>query len=131
MSRFKLDGVLLAYAVEDVPDGGFEGFEIGVGLRPEPLIPDFTPERPDFVEVATVGGRVENIHVLGLPGIEPRLERGGVVDADVVEYQDSGPGPGGGPGIERVEDKGRVQAPFARGGVPLAAVLNRPSTLNR
>ena len=80
MSRVELDGVLLAYAVENVPDGGFEGVEIGVGFRPEPLVLHFAPERFDFVEVGAVGGQIENIHVLGLPRLEPRLEGGGVVN---------------------------------------------------
>ena len=59
MSRIELDGVLLADAVEDVPDGGFEGAEIGVGFRSEPLVFDFAPQRFDFVEVGAVGGQVK------------------------------------------------------------------------
>lgn len=51
MSRIELDGVLLAYAVEDVPDGGFECFERGVGFGPEPFVLDFAPERLNFIEV--------------------------------------------------------------------------------
>ena len=50
--RFKLDGVLSANAVKDVTDGSFEGLEIGVGVRAEPLVLDFAPEGLDFVVVA-------------------------------------------------------------------------------
>ena len=51
MSRFELDGVLLAYSVQDVPNGRFEGAEIGVGFWSESLVFDFVPHRFDFVEV--------------------------------------------------------------------------------
>ena len=52
-----MNGVLLPDAVEDVPDGGFERFERGVGFRPEPFVLNFAPERLDFVKVGAVGGR--------------------------------------------------------------------------
>ena len=67
MSRIESDGVLLADAVKDVPDGGFQGLEGGVGFGPEPFALDFVPQRLYFVEVGAVGGQVENVHVLRLP----------------------------------------------------------------
>ena len=59
MSGIKLDGVLLAYTVEDVPDGGFQGLKGGVSFGPEPFVLDFTPERLNFIEVGAVSGQVE------------------------------------------------------------------------
>ena len=41
-----------ADAVKDVTGGSFEGLEIGVGVRAEPLVLDFAPEGLDFVVVA-------------------------------------------------------------------------------
>ena len=61
MSRIELDGVLLADAVEDVPDGGFEGLEIGVGFGSKPLVFDFAPQGFDFIEVGAVGGQEKNV----------------------------------------------------------------------
>ena len=49
MLGIKLDSVLLAYAVKDVPDGGFQGLKGGVGFRPEPFVLDFAPERLNFI----------------------------------------------------------------------------------
>ena len=64
MSGCKLDGEWYADAVEDVPDRGFEGLEIGVGFGPQPLVFDFTPAGFDFVEVGAVGRQVENVAVV-------------------------------------------------------------------
>ena len=61
MSRVELDSKLLAHAVENVPDGGFESLEAGVGFGPEPLVLHFAPEHLDFVEVGAVGGQVKNV----------------------------------------------------------------------
>ena len=119
MSDIKLDDVLLAYAVEDVPDGRFQGLEGGVSLGPAPFVFDFAPQCFDFIEVGAVSGQIEEGHVLGLPSSEPRLEGGGVVDAGVIEHEHRGPGAGGSPGIEGVDDKGGVQASLAGGGVQL------------
>ena len=130
--RFKLDGVLLAHAVEDVPHRRFEGLETGVGFRAEPLVLDFAPEGLDFIEMGALGGQVEDVHVLLLPGRDSGLKGGCVVDAGVVEFEHRGPGAGGGPGAERIDDKGRVQAAFAGGGVQLVGGgVVEPNTLNR
>ena len=119
MSRVELAGVLLAYSVEDVPDGGFEGLEIGVGFGPQPLVFDFAPEGLDFVQVGTVSRQVENMHVAVFPVLKPRPERGGVMQAGIVEDQHRGAGAGGDPGVERVDDKGRVHGCLAGRGVQL------------
>ena len=108
-----------ANAVENVPHSGFEGLEIGVGLGPQPLVFDFAPEGLDFVEVGAVSRQVENVHVAVFPVLQPRLERGGVVQAGIVEDQYRGPGAGGDPGVERVDDKGGIHASLTGSGVQL------------
>ena len=45
------------------------------------------------------------------PVLQPRLERGGMVQAGIVEDQHRGPGAGGDPGVERVDEKGGIQGP--------------------
>ena len=87
MLRVELNGVLLPYAVEDVPDGGFQGLKGGVGFRPEPLVLDFAPEHLNFIEVGAVSGQVENGYVLGLSRLKPCPEGSGVVDFGVVEHE--------------------------------------------
>ena len=119
MSGIKLDGVLLAYAVEDVPDGRFQGLQGGVGFRPAPFVFDFASQCFDFIEVGAVDGQVEHLHVLGLPSVESCLEGSGVMNFGVVEHEHRGSGAGDRPGIKRVDDEGRVQRPLAGGGVQL------------
>ena len=51
MSGVKSDGVLLAQAVGDVPDGRFQGLRGGAGFWPAPFMVDFAPQDFDFVEV--------------------------------------------------------------------------------
>ena len=58
---------LLSDAVEDVPDGGLEGLEVGVGLGAQPFVLYFAPQGLDFVEVGAVGGGVKDMDVLVLP----------------------------------------------------------------
>lgn len=64
--------------------------------------------------------------------LETRLEGGGVGYFGVVEYQHGRAGPDEGLGIEGINDKGRVQGPFAGTvGGSLVVAMNKPSTLKR
>ena len=99
-----MNGVLVAHAVKDMPDGGLKGLEIGVGFGAEPLVFNFTPQGLDFVEVRAVGGQIEHVHVLRFPRRQTGLESGGMVDFGVIEHEYGGAGARGGPGIERVDD---------------------------
>ena len=66
MLRSELDGVFQADAVENMPDGGLEGFEIRVGSSAQPLVFNLAPEGFDFVEVGA-GGQVEKVDVRVFP----------------------------------------------------------------
>ena len=66
------------------------------------------------MEVGAVSGQVEDVQVLVLPVLEPRLKGRGVVDAGIIEHEHRGAGAGSGPGID---DKNRVQGALAGSGV--------------
>ena len=72
-----------------------------------------------FVEVGAAGRQVEKGHVVVFPALQPRLERGGMVQAGIVEDQHRRTGPGGDPGVKRVDEKGGIQGPLAGSGVQL------------
>ena len=104
---------LMSDAVEDVPDGGLEGLEVGVGFGAQPFVLCFAPQGLDFVEVGAVGRQVEDVNVLVLPSLQTGAERGRVVNRGVVEDQNRGPDAGGGPGIDGLDDESRVHRSFA------------------
>ena len=106
-----------AYTVQDVPDGRFQGLKGGVGFWPKPFVFDFAPQGFDFVEMGDVGGQVEDVDVLDLPRLKPRLEGSGVVDFGVVEHEHRGAGASGRPRVKRIDDEGRVQGAFTDSGV--------------
>ena len=64
MSGCKLDGELQADEVEDLPNSGSEGIEIGVGFGLQPLVFDFTPAGLDVVEVGAVSRHIAVISAL-------------------------------------------------------------------
>ena len=130
MSGCELYCEVRAHAVEDVQNGSFEGFEIGTGSGPQPLVFDFAPERLNFIEVGTVCGYVENMHVVGFPRWQPRLECGRVVQAGIFEDQHGRTDTGGHSGVEHIDDESGVARAFAGGGVnELVVALNKPNTL--
>ena len=63
----KFHSELLAYPVQNKPDGGFEGVEVGICFGAQPLVLHFTPQGLDFVEVGAVGGEVKDVDVLVFP----------------------------------------------------------------
>ena len=122
MLRGELDGILLPHVVENMPNGRFEGAKIGVGFGAEPLVFYLAPKRLNFIQVWTVGRQMENMHVLVLPILQAGAKSSAVMQTGIIEYEYRRGGAGGDPGVERVDDKSRVQPARSGGGVEVVGV---------
>lgn len=115
----KLNRVFLADPVQDMPHRRFQCLKRSVSFGAQPLIFTLTPQGFDFVEVGTISGQVQDIKVLLLPDGQAGGEGSGMVEFGVVEHEHRRPGTGSRPGIERVDDKGGIQATLSGGGMQL------------
>ncbi len=114
-----MDGVLLANAVENMPERRFQRLERRVCFGAQPFVLDFSPERFNSVQMGAIGRQVEHLYVLLFPSRESGLESRGMVNPRAVEHQHGGPGAGGDLGLERVDNESGIQPAFAGGGVQL------------